>query len=290
MVGEEPSTGAGGGASREIESCKSGGGHLQDLRGIRCLQNNEEKEFRESEVSVDDTDITSDFPVERVALVIACAIPTRSPEEERDWVDRSQGPAGERGEGAATRAVPKGMGDIFRRHCEQGNVAQIQEMLTTFGDSPVVNEVDEFGKSPIFLCAAYGKAEALQVLLAAGLDATYANDGGFSPLTIAMLNQHEDCVALLKHHGAKVLPGWLSLIPCAELILGHYFVGCFLCSCPFVLHIIGHLFCRHVCHRNPNRANSVTYSTVVTVTGVVTSIPPGLHPSLSGYDGWRYNL
>jgi ankyrin repeat protein len=82
------------------------------------------------------------------------------------------------------------MGDIFRRHCEQGNVAQIQEMLTTFGDSPVVNELDDLGKSPVFLCAAYGKAEALQVLLSAGLDATYANDGGFSPLTIEIGRAH----------------------------------------------------------------------------------------------------
>jgi len=207
---------------------------------------------------------------ERIGLastVFACAIPaplSSVAEEVRN------------GDGA-TRAAPKGTGDIFRRACEQGNVAQIQEMLTLYGDSPIVHELDDSGKTPVYLCAAYGKVEALQVLLAAGLDATYANDGGFSPLTIAVINQHAACVELLKLHGAKLLPSWLSIVPCAESILGHYFVGCFFCSCPFVVHIIGHLLCRHICYRNSNRSDYVASSAAVSVPGVGVSMPPAAY-------------
>jgi ankyrin repeat protein len=72
---------------------------------------------------------------------------------------------------------------------------------TTGGD---VNKCGNDGQSPILMAALNGHAECLKLLLAAGGDVNKCDNNGSSPILMAALNGHAECLKLLLAAGGDV--------------------------------------------------------------------------------------
>lgn len=156
--------------------------------------------------------------------------------------------------GATTPAIarslaPPGAGDVIRTAAAMGDVAILRDLAVRWRDDSVWLEVDELGRTYCFLAACYGQTEALGLLLDMGCDFNFPNDGGFSPLFVALTHNHHEAVDMLRAHGAQLHPVWLRCLPCAESALSSCFVGCFVCFVPFAVSTVAHLLCRKMCCR-----------------------------------------
>ena len=85
----------------------------------------------------------------------------------------------------------------------QGGSKEIVEMLITNGAD--VNAKTTWGGTPLHRAAIYGYKEIAEVLIAAGADvnAKYDDDGGETPLDLAIEENKKETADLLRKHGGK---------------------------------------------------------------------------------------
>lgn len=145
--------------------------------------------------------------------------------------------------------APRGTGDVIRTAASMGDLATLRSLSSRWRDDVAFLELDEYGRTVCFMAAFYGQTEALALLIEAGCDFNSPNDGGYSPLFVALCRNHAQSVNLLRIHGAELFPAWLRCLPCAESVLSNQFLCCFVCSAPLALSTVAHLLCRKLCCR-----------------------------------------
>ena len=78
----------------------------------------------------------------------------------------------------------------------EGGNSRCVEVLLERG-ATVDREDEHTGRTPLGYAAEYGKVECVRVLLAHGADAARGDRSGNTPLELALLNRHIECIRLL---------------------------------------------------------------------------------------------
>ena len=73
----------------------------------------------------------------------------------------------------------------LHRSCLHSDDTEVMEFLLTLGAG--VNVVDDYGQTPLFTAASWGRPECAKVLLAAGANVNHRVLGGITPLDTALL-------------------------------------------------------------------------------------------------------
>jgi ankyrin repeat protein len=81
----------------------------------------------------------------------------------------------------------------------QGNIDEIRKHIGAGSD---LNEIDDYGSTPLIVAVTFGRTEVAKALIEAGADLTIANNEGSAPLHIAAFLCREEIVASLLEHGA----------------------------------------------------------------------------------------
>ena len=81
----------------------------------------------------------------------------------------------------------------------QGNIDEIRKHIEAGSD---LNEVDDYGSTPLIIAITFGKTEVARALIEAGADMTIANNEGSAPLHIASFFCRPAIVVALLEKGA----------------------------------------------------------------------------------------
>jgi len=82
-----------------------------------------------------------------------------------------------------------------------GNVKAINQHIATGSD---LNEIDEYGSTPLIVAITFGKTQGACTLIEAGVDLTISNNDGSSPLHIASFLCRTEIVKSLLTKGADL--------------------------------------------------------------------------------------
>jgi len=142
----------------------------------------------------------------------------------------------------AVLLAPRDTSERLRVAAATNDVSTVRLILEAWGgNSEVVNEPDEHGKTAVWFAANYGHLRPLELLILYGADVTEANNGGIGPLYVAALGKHWGCYELLERQDASIRPGWMAIFkPCKSCLP----LSAAMCCPCLVLHTICHSFVR----------------------------------------------
>lgn len=81
----------------------------------------------------------------------------------------------------------------------QGNIEAIRQHIKAGSD---LNEIDEYGSSPLIVAITFGKTEVARALIEAGANMEISNNEGATPLHLAALFCRTEIVEILLNNGA----------------------------------------------------------------------------------------